>query len=166
MCAIAGKIYISHKSVKTGDLKKMSNKLAHRGPDDEGFYVSDSKRVGFLNRRLAIQDLSKKGHMPMEYLGKYVITYNGEVYNFLEERKKLERLGYKFKSTSDTEVILALYDKYGTDCLTHLRGMFAFAIYDKARETIFMARDRMGKKPLKYYFDGNTFIFASELKAI
>jgi asparagine synthase (glutamine-hydrolysing) len=88
------------------------------------------------------------------------------VYNFKEERVKLEKNGYKFRSHSDTEVILALYDKYGTNCLEHLRGMFAFAIYDKQRNVVFLARDRIGKKPLKYYQDANTFIFASELKAI
>ena len=102
----------------------------------------------------------------MSYKNKYVITYNGEVYNFQTERKLLEAEGYRFNSNSDTEVILALYDKYGVRCLEHLRGMFAFAIYDRVKNIVFLARDRLGKKPLKYFLSSEVFIFASELKAI
>lgn len=144
----------------------MSQKLAHRGPDDTGIYINKNKNVGLVSRRLAIIDLSKKGHMPMGYLDRYVITYNGEIYNFKSEKLKLEKLGYKFNSNSDTEVILALYSEYGIKCLSHLRGMFSFAVYDKVNETIFVARDRIGKKPFKYLLDDNKFIFASELKSI
>jgi asparagine synthase (glutamine-hydrolysing) len=166
MCGIAGKIYFNNSDVHESELSSMSQKIIHRGPDDEGIYISDDKKVGLVNRRLSIIDLSKNGHMPMLYKNRYVITYNGEVYNFQTERKILEKQGYKFRSNSDTEVILALYDKYGVGCLDHLRGMFAFAIYDKIKNTVFIARDRLGKKPLKYFSSPGIFIFASELKAI
>lgn len=167
MCGIAGKAYFhKNKPVLLQELKAMSEKIVHRGPDDEGFYISNDKRVGFVSRRLAIIDLSPKGHMPMTYLSRYTITYNGEIYNFQEEREALEREGYQFRSTSDTEVILALYAKYGIGCLEHLRGMFAFAIYDRHNNTVFIARDRVGVKPLKYYLDEDKLIFASELKSI
>ena len=166
MCGIAGKVCFDKRTVSPRELKLMSDKILHRGPDDEGIYINRDRNVGFVNRRLAIIDLSKYGHQPMIYKNRYVITYNGEVYNFQEEKKDLEKLGYQFKSNSDTEVILALYEKYGKKCLTHLRGMFAFAIYDDKEKTLFLARDRIGKKPLKYIYDGRVFIFASELKAI
>ena len=166
MCGIAGKIYFNNSIVNESELSLMSQKIIHRGPDDEGIYLSDNRKVGLINRRLAVIDLSKNGHMPMTFKNRYVITYNGEVYNFQSERKLLEKQGYRFNSNSDTEVVLTLYDKYGTDCLKHLRGMFAFAIYDKVKNTVFMARDRLGKKPLKYYHSSDVFIFASELKAI
>ncbi|NMD00069.1 MAG: asparagine synthase (glutamine-hydrolyzing), partial [Bacteroidales bacterium] len=167
MCGIAGKIYFSkNKVVRPQEIRKMTAAIAHRGPDDEGIYISNDGRVGLGNRRLAIIDLSKNGHMPMTYLNRYTITYNGEVYNFQEQRRKLEKLGYKFTSSSDTEVILALYAHYKTDCLKYLRGMFAFAIYDAHENTVFLARDRIGKKPLKYFVDDSKFIFASELKSI
>jgi len=166
MCGIAGKVYLSQGSVTPSELNAMSAKIIHRGPDDEGIFISPDRKIGLVNRRLAIIDLSKKGHQPMTYKNRFTITYNGEVYNFQEERLKLEKEGYVFKSKSDTEVILALYDKYGVNCLSRLRGMFAFAIYDEKEKTIFLARDRIGKKPLKYYFKEDVFIFASELKAI
>ncbi|MCX7928135.1 MAG: asparagine synthase (glutamine-hydrolyzing) [Patescibacteria group bacterium] len=166
MCGIAGKVYLNSNQIDTNSLQSMSSLLAHRGPDDEGIYISPNGNVGLVNRRLAIQDLSKNGHMPMDFKNKYIITFNGEIYNFWTLRKKLEKFGYKFKSKTDTEVILALYDKYKTSCLSHLNGMFAFAIYDKTKNILFAARDRIGEKPFKYYFSNNCFIFASELKAI
>lgn len=140
--------------------------IAHRGPDDDGVWAEDN--IGLGSKRLAIIDLSKAGKMPMRYgrAGKLVGVYNGEIYNFQELREKLVGEGYRFRSKTDTEVILALYLKYGEGCLKYLRGMFAIAIYDIKNKTLFMARDRLGKKPLKYWFDGRTFIFASELKAI
>lgn len=167
MCGIAGKAYFSkNREVHSGELKSMSDAIIHRGPDDEGISISKNRRVGFASRRLAIIDLSKRGHQPMEYGDRYLITFNGEIYNFKEEKTKLVREGYKFNSETDTEVILVLYSKYGVACLKHLRGMFAFAIYDSINETLFLARDRIGKKPLKYFIDGSQIIFASELKAI
>lgn len=166
MCGIAGKIYFNDHYVTRQELGVMAHKVAHRGPDDEGFYISPDRKLGFAHRRLSIIDLSYNGHQPMNYKKRYWITFNGEIYNFESERKKLEKLGYRFKSATDTEVILALFDKYKTKCLQYLRGMFAFAIYDEKEKVLFIARDRVGKKPLKYYFDQNVFIFASELKAI
>lgn len=144
----------------------MNDTIRHRGPDDGGAYVSPDKKVSLGHRRLSIIDLSPLGHQPMRYMDRYEIVFNGEVYNFQEKRDLLEKEGYTFASHSDTEVILALYDKYGEDCLKHLRGMFAFAIYDEQQGTLFCARDRVGKKPFKYYLDDNVFMFASELKAI
>ena len=167
MCGIAGIAYFSkNHEVHSEELKLMSDAISHRGPDDEGIYVSKNRRVGFASRRLAIIDLSERGHQPMDYCDRYTITFNGEIYNFKEEKEKLIKDGYKFNSETDTEVILALYSKYGKNCLKYLRGMFAFAIYDNVNQTIFLARDRIGKKPLKYYIDDSKIIFSSELKAI
>lgn len=167
MCGIAGKAYFGGKrEVHPQELRLMVSKIVHRGPDDEGIFISKNRRVGLASCRLAIIDLSARGHQPMSYLGRYTITFNGEIYNFQSERSKLIKAGYKFHSESDTEVVLALYAKYGKKCLDHLRGMFAFAIYDEKEETLFIARDRIGKKPLKYLLTDSEIIFASELKAI
>lgn len=166
MCGIAGKINLGESnSVKKSDIKKMVSAIAHRGPDDEG--IETFENVGLGHRRLSIIDLSKKGHQPMSYLrGRYYIVFNGEIYNFMELKSNLIRKGYKFTSKTDTEVILALYDLYGNKMVSRLRGMFSFAIYDRKKEVLFAARDRLGQKPFKYFFDGSVFIFASELKAI
>ena len=166
MCGITGKIYFNDQTVSERDILYMNEKIQHRGPDDGGAYISPDRKVGLGHRRLSIIDLSPLGHQPMNYLDRYWIVFNGEIYNFQEKRALLEKDGYVFKSHSDTEVILALYDKFGKKCLEHLRGMFAFAIYDEKEKTIFCARDRVGKKPFKYYMADDVFIFASELKAI
>jgi asparagine synthase (glutamine-hydrolysing) len=166
MCGITGKIYFNKNKVSKEDIVKMNKKIAHRGPDDSGIYVSPDEKIGLGHQRLSIIDLSPLGHQPMSYLNRYQIVFNGEIYNFQEKKSLLEKDGYSFKSKSDTEVIMALYDKYKEKCLDHLRGMFSFAIYDEKKQTIFCARDRVGKKPFKYYLDKNVFIFASELKAI
>jgi len=166
MCGITGKIYLDNRRVLVKELNLMNRAIAHRGPDDEGIYISKNRKVGLGNTRLAILDLSKRGHMPMEYMNRYVITYNGEIYNYLTEQKKLIKKGYVFKSRSDTEVILALYHEYGIKCINHLRGMFSFVIYDSQEQIIFAAVGKLGKKPLKYFWDGRSMIFASELKAI
>lgn len=166
MCGISGKIYFDNNSVNEQDILTMNEKIMHRGPDDGGAYISPDKKVGLGHRRLSIIDLSPLGHQPMSYLDRYWIVFNGEIYNFQEKRDLLEKDGYIFKSKSDTEVILALYDKFGKKCLEHLRGMFSFAIYNGKEKTIFCARDRVGKKPFKYFLDDDVFIFASELKAI
>lgn len=144
----------------------MSDAIIHRGPDDSGIYLSPEKRVGLSFRRLAIIDLSPKGHQPMGFKGRYWIVFNGEIYNYQTLRKKLIKEGYRFHSQTDTEVILALYDKYKEKCLKHLRGMFAFALYDEKEKVLFCARDRVGKKPFKYFFNHDVFLFGSELKAI
>jgi asparagine synthase (glutamine-hydrolysing) len=166
MCGITGKIYLKDDIVSADDIEVMNEKIKHRGPDDGGVYISPDKKIGLGHRRLSIIDLSPLAHQPMNYLDRYWIVFNGEIYNFQEKREMLEKDGYVFNSKSDTEVILALYDKFGKKCLEHLRGMFALAIYDEQERTIFCARDRVGKKPFKYYLDENVFIFASELKAI
>jgi asparagine synthase (glutamine-hydrolysing) len=166
MCGITGKIYFDENTVSEQDILSMNEKIMHRGPDDGGAYISSDRKVGLGHRRLSIIDLSPLAHQPMDYLDRYQIVFNGEIYNFKEKKSKLEKEGYKFKSHSDTEVILALYDKFGKNCLEHLRGMFSFAIYDEKEKTLFCARDRVGKKPFKYYLDEKVFMFASELKAI
>lgn len=166
MCGITGKIYFNNDAVSEQDILTMNAKIVHRGPDDGGVYLSSDQKVGLGHRRLSIIDLSPLGHQPMNYLNRYWIVFNGEIYNFHEKREMLQKAGYIFKSKSDTEVILALYDKFGKKCLEHLRGMFAFTIYDEQEKTVFCARDRVGKKPFKYYLDDNVFMFASELKAI
>ena len=166
MCGIAGKISFGSEDIKEINLSAMSEAIKHRGPDDEGYYVSPNQKVGFGFRRLAIIDLSPLGHQPMNYLGRYWLVFNGEIYNYQQQRAKLLLAGYEFISKSDTEVILALYHKFGVNCVKYLRGMFALAIYDEKENTLFCARDRVWKKPFKYYFDDKVFIFASELKAI
>jgi len=166
MCGITGKISLGNNRISILEIEKMNEAIKHRGPNDGGVYISPDHTVGLGHRRLSIIDLSPMGHQPMRYMNRYEIVFNGEIYNFQEKRKTLEQDGYMFTSNSDTEVILALYDKYREKCLEHLRGMFAFAIYDEHEKILFAARDRVGKKPFKYFFDGNTFLFASELKAI
>lgn len=165
MCGIAGKISFS-TSVTPQAVEAMCDAIKHRGPDDSGVYLSPDQKVGLGHRRLAIIDLSPLGHQPMRYLDRYELVFNGEIYNFQEKRVMLEKEGYTFQSHSDSEVILALYDKYKEKCVDHLRGMFALAIYDEKEQVLFCARDRVGKKPFKYFYDGNVFLFASELKAI
>lgn len=166
MCGITGKISFTQKSIETDALTTMNATLAHRGPDDTGVFIAPDGKLGLGQCRLAIIDLSPLGHQPMSYQDRYWITFNGEIYNFQEERNELLKKGYAFRSHSDTEVILALYAEYGKECVQHLRGMFAFAIYDRENQILFCARDRVGKKPFKYYLDDQVFLFASELKAI
>ena len=166
MCGIAGKIVFGAKTVRPDEVERMCDAIRHRGPDDSGEYLSPDQKVCLGHRRLSIIDLSPLGHQPMRYMDRYQIVFNGEIYNFQEKRAELEKCGYRFASHSDTEVILPLYDKYREKCLDHLRGMFALAIYDEREQTLFCARDRVGKKPFKYYLDDQVFLFASELKAI
>lgn len=166
MCGIAGKVSLGMRNVTDSEILAMNKTIAHRGPDDAGIYISPSRKVGLGHTRLSIIDLSPLGKQPMRYMDRYEIVFNGEIYNFQEEKAKLVSEGYLFQSHTDTEVIIALYDKYKTACLQHLRGMFSFAIYDEQEQTLFCARDRVGQKPFKYYQDENVFLFASELKAI
>ena len=165
MCGICGYIYLDRSKRPSEDvLKDMMNTLILRGPDDQGTYIKDNVALG--QRRLSIIDL-EKGHQPMfNEDGSVVIIYNGEVYNFRELRATLLEKGHVFKTHSDTEVIVHAYEEYGEDCLKHFNGMFAFAIWDSRNQTLFLARDRFGKKPLYYAFFDNQFIFGSELKAI
>lgn len=164
MCGISGVICRDETDLDEDELKKMNQLISHRGPDGDGFYVH--RNVGFAHRRLAIIDLSSDGLQPMHYRDDLVITYNGEIYNYIEIREELKLLGYQFKSKSDTEVILAAYDKWGEDCVNHFNGMWAFAIYDKNKEVVFCSRDRFGIKPFYYRSDGKKFKFGSEIKQL
>lgn len=165
MCGIAG--IIDKRGIDRRLPLNMRDLLSHRGPDDAGIWLNINKTVGLVHRRLSIIDLSQAGHQPMsDEESEIWITYNGEVYNFIEIKKELLAKGYQFKSKTDTEVLLYAYKEWGIECLHKFNGMFAFCIYDRRKKTLFMARDRAGKKPLYYaQYDGK-FVFASELKAI
>lgn len=184
MCGICGNIDFK-SGVRAQSIKRMCHVLAHRGPDDEGMVLirgdtffevkkpfatySDGNgfEVGLGHRRLSIIDLSEAAHQPMcNEDGRIWIVFNGEIYNFQETREKLEKKGHSFKSKSDTEVILNAYEEWGVECLNHFRGMFAFAIWDSNLQRLFMARDRLGKKPLVYFHQNDHFAFASEIKAL
>ncbi len=165
MCGIAGFTQFTQAEGTIDTLKAMGNTIYHRGPDAGGEYLDDY--VGLAHRRLSIIDLSEAGNQPMfSSDGLLVIAFNGEIYNFLELRKELEQQGYNFKTHTDTEVILALYQQEGEACLEKLNGMFAFALWDKQQQQLFIARDRIGKKPLYYFQRGGRFAFASEIKAL
>ena len=168
MCGIAGIIgFNDYDNQLKAKIKKMQPALQHRGPDDAGIYISTDKQAALAHTRLSILDLSSAGHQPMSTSdGRYSITFNGEIYNFQELRENLISQGEKFHSQTDTEVILKLYQKIGSDCVQHLRGMFAFAIWDDLEKTCFLARDPLGIKPLYYYQLGTTLVFASELRAV
>jgi asparagine synthase (glutamine-hydrolysing) len=167
MCRIAGFWDLTYRG--SYDLERvavsMRDTLTHGGPDDAGVYLEPENGLALTHRRLSIIDLSPLGHQPMEF-DNLVIVYNGEVYNFAEIRRKLEAEGHTFSSNSDTEVVLKAFHRWGTDAVHMFRGMFAFAIYDRLNKKIILCRDRAGIKPLYYYFDGETFVFASQIKAI
>ncbi len=192
MCGICG-WFNRKKDIDLDVLISMNNVAKHRGPDDEGYslmtetgvrhfvgedsislpyenlnkYDGDRPGLAFGHRRLSIIDLSEQGHQPMQSEdGNLCITYNGEIYNYIEIREELERSGYAFKSNSDTEVILAAYRQWGEECVLHLNGMWGFAIWDKKENKIFCSRDRLGAKPFHYYVDENNFIFGSEMKQL
>src|SRR6266404_3379689 len=165
MCGICGEICFTGAKVDASILEAMVTSLRHRGPDDEGVFVEDN--VGLGHSRLSIIDLSPGGRQPMfDANQEIVIVFNGEIYNYRELRKKFLDEGVKLRSHCDTEVILYLYRKYGTSCPNHLRGMFAFAIWDRKTKRLFAARDRIGIKPFYYYLDDRRLAFASEIKAI
>jgi len=161
MCGIAG--FINNKENKKEIIKKMTDRIIHRGPDAEGFYVDNDVALG--HRRLSIIDLGG-GDQPIYNEDKsLVIIFNGEIYNYLELRDTLKKDGHKFKTSSDTEVIIHGYEKWGRELPKHLRGMFAFAIYSVKDKSLFLARDNFGIKPLYYYENNDTFMFASEIKS-
>ncbi len=167
MCGIAGIIGNGGQAMLQTRLEKMTGVLAHRGPDGEGHWYSDDQRVALGHRRLAVIDLSEAAAQPMQFLDRFTITLNGEIYNYPELREKLEKKGFRFQTASDTEVLLAMYAAYGEDCLSHLDGMFAFAIYDRLEKRLFCARDRFGEKPFYYCVpEPGALMFASETKAL
>ena len=166
MCGICG--FVSRRTITQGQLKNMNDTMYHRGPNDSGeeiFAGSDGYQIGMAQRRLSILDLSMLGHQPMHSCdNRLVISYNGEIYNFLELREELKE--YPFQSRCDTEVILAAYLKWGISCVDRFQGMFAISLYDREKEELYLIRDRIGKKPLYYWLDGDNLVFASELKPI
>lgn len=164
MCGIAGVLAAERAPVAAHDIASMNALQAHRGPDSSGVHVDG--HLGLGHTRLAVMDPTLGGHQPMSYAdGGYWITYNGEVYNFLEIREELEGHGHRFRGESDTEVIVAAYAQWGEECQHRLNGEWAFAIWDERQNRLFLSRDRFGVKPLYYYFDGKHFAFASEMKA-
>ena len=161
MCGIAG--LISKNGDIAKNIKKMSERIKHRGPDGEGFFIDGN--VALAHRRLAIIDLST-GNQPMFNEDEsVVVVFNGEIYNYLELREELKNLGHVFKTNSDTEVLVHGFEEWHVELPKHLRGMFAFAIYDKKSQELFLARDNFGIKPLYYAYMNDTFMFASEIKA-
>ena len=167
MCGIAGLLSSSSSQQIEILIQRMQSVLQHRGPDDQGIYVSSNRHAALAHTRLSILDLSPTGHQPMSTAdGRYWITFNGEIYNFRELRHTLVAQGERFHSQTDTEVILKLYQRFGSNCVHQLRGMFAFAIWDDLEKTCFLARDPLGIKPLYYWSAGSTLVFASELKSI
>jgi len=168
MCGIYGYL-TSKRSIDPRVLRSMGDTLRHRGPDDEGEMIGEDGDlcVGFGHQRLSIIDLSPAGRQPMSNEdGSIWITYNGEIYNFIALRAELERKGHRFKSSSDTEVVIHLYEELGIRCLEKMNGMFAFALWDRHKKTLILARDRIGKKPLHYALSNEGIVFASELKAL
>lgn len=170
MCGIAGVVQRgpgTRAGLGSRVARVMAGSLTHRGPDDAGVWESADGTVALAHRRLSIIDLSPLGRNPMAWdHGRLWITFNGEIYNFLELRQELESAGHRFRSHTDTEVILAAYDQWGIDCVDRLVGMFAFAIWDEPKRRLWLVRDRLGKKPLYYTEAGGTLRFASELKAL
>ena len=162
MCGFVGIIDKSKQAVNTNLLIKMASTIHHRGPDEDGIFTDGN--FGVFHKRLSIIDLST-GQQPMTF-NDCTIVFNGEIYNYIELRNDLKRKGHEFKTTSDTEVILHLYVEYGEDFVNLLNGMFAFIIYEKSKNKLFIARDHFGIKPLYWYHDDNKILFASEIKAL
>lgn len=163
MCGIAG--YISRdREIDRTTFEKMVDIIEHRGPDSRGTYYDNKLALG--HRRLAIIDTSSAGQQPFVYNEKYIVVFNGEIYNYIELRNNLESEGYVFNTKSDTEVLVASYDKWGSECVSHFNGMWAFAIYDKEKQIVFCSRDRFGVKPFYYCDLDNMFLFGSEIKQI
>ena len=163
MCGICGTVNLADK----GLIQRMTGVLAHRGPDDSGFFVFEDDRVALGHRRLSIIDMSEKAHQPMFNDDRSLcIVYNGEIYNYKEITSQLISLGYRFKSNSDTEVVLYAYQEWGKQCLDKMNGMFAFSIWDRRKKELFAVRDRLGIKPFYYCFQNDIFSFGSEIKAI
>lgn len=164
MCGIAGILSLNSNQISLEALVKMTDSIIHRGPDGSGHWINEEGTVGFGHRRLSILDLSESGAQPMHYMDRYTLTFNGEIYNYVEIKDRLLKQGYQFRSHSDTEVLLALFDSKREKCLEDLDGMFAFALLDKQTGEVFCARDRFGEKPFFYTEYQDAFYFASEMK--
>ena len=165
MCAILG--IASHKKITDSNwIESGLNSMNHRGPDMKGHWISQNNKVVFGHNRLSIIDLSTSGRQPMSYGDNYHVTLNGEIYNFNILKSKLIKYGFQFSSNSDTEVLLAAYAKWGIKFLNHIEGMYAFALYDKKINKIFLVRDRSGEKPLYYHHKNNNLVFSSEIKGM
>src|ERR1035437_4456161 len=166
MCGINGILGLNDVTIAKQKVIAMNNRMRHRGPDDEGVFVDEKIALG--HRRLSIIDLSSAGHQPMQSQdGRYQIVYNGEIYNYKELKFELQRVvsgsnqqTYFFQTSTDTEVIIAAYARWGADCVNHFNGMFAFAIWDDQTKELFVARDRLGIKPLYYCFADGVFAFS------
>ena len=165
MCGISGIWRNSNSFFDLQSIERMKLKMSHRGPDGSGTWSSSDQKVILGHNRLSIIDLSENGAQPMNR-GVYTISFNGEIYNYLEIKHELKNKNLSFSSDSDTEVLLAAYQTWGADMLQKLDGMFAFAIYDEAKNELFCARDRFGEKPFYYGFYNGDFYFASEIKAL
>src|SRR5712691_7427236 len=165
MCGIAGIVGAQPDyRADAADVHRMCQTIVHRGPDDEGIYVKG--RAGLGMRRLSIVDLST-GHQPIHNEDRTIwVVFNGEIYNFSELRSRLQARGHRFYTNTDTEVIVHLYEEYGSECVHSLRGMFAFALWDDRRQRLLLARDRFGKKPLHYALHHGKLYFGSEIKSI
>jgi asparagine synthase (glutamine-hydrolysing) len=163
MCGITGILHFNNQSANRSVIEKMNDAVSHRGPDADGFFVENE--IAFGHRRLSIIDLSSAANQPFtDNSGRYVMVFNGEVYNYEEVKNSIH--DYSFRTTSDTEALIAAYAKWGADCVKHFRGMFAFAIWDKEKKELFVCRDRMGVKPFYYFIDKDKFLFSSEVRSI
>jgi len=166
MCGIVGILSLRETPINKFEIENFKNSLHHRGPDGSGTFITDDRKIGLGHTRLSIIDLSDNSSQPMSYdNGRYHITYNGEIYNFLELKNELKQTGYKFRSSGDTEVILASYKHWGEKCNLKFNGMWSFAIWDNKKKEIFISRDRFGVKPFYYMINKEFFFFASELKS-
>ena len=167
MCGITGIINLTNDLVcEKNEILNFNKSLIHRGPDDNGIYINSNKKISLGHCRLNIIDLTQNGKQPMSYLNdRYWITFNGEIFNFLELKKELKFFGYKFYNNTDTEVILASYDKWGENCFNKFNGMWAIGIWDNKEKKFCLSRDRFGEKPLYYRVKNNRLSFASELKS-
>lgn len=164
MCGISGIINRNNQAVNESSLQEMNARIQHRGPDGDGFYFGEN--FAFGHRRLSILDLSTDGSQPMEYASRFTITYNGEIYNYIELREELKTAGFQFHSKTDTEIILAAYMHWGENCVNRFNGMWSFAIFDKEKNTVFCSRDRFGVKPFYFTQTDSTFAFGSEIRQL
>src|SRR5438445_2636631 len=164
MCGIAGLLHLDGSPVPRETIEAMCERIRHRGPDDHGFWSNDG--VGLGHRRLSIIDLSPRGRNPMANEDESVwLIFNGEIYNYRDLKPPLINAGHRFHSATDSEVLIHLYEERGPDAVRELNGMFAFALWDRRKRRLLLARDRFGVKPLYYTTIGNRFAFASEVKA-